>query len=61
VIAGGFGTAVMEMFSDAGVTKAITCIGVPDQFLPFGFANDVLESVGMDTDSVVERILVALS
>lgn len=61
VIAGGFGTAVMEMFSDAGVTKAITCIGVPDHFLPFGFANDVLESVGMDTDSVVERILVALS
>ncbi len=61
VIAGGFGTAVMEMFSDAEVTKAITCIGVPDQFLPFGFANDVLESVGMDTDSVVERILVALS
>jgi 1-deoxy-D-xylulose-5-phosphate synthase len=61
VIAGGFGTAVMEMFSDAGVTKAITCIGVPDHFLPFGFANDVMESVGMDTDSVVERILVALS
>lgn len=61
VIAGGFGAAVMEMLSDAGVTKAITCIGVPDHFLPFGAASDVLESVGMDTDSVVERILVALS
>ena len=61
VIAGGFGAAVMEMLSDAGVTKAITCIGVPDHFLPFGAASDVLESVGMDTDSVVERILVAIS
>ncbi len=60
VVAGGFGAAVMEMLSDAGVTKDITCIGVPDQFLPFGSAGDVMESVGMDTDSVVQRILVTL-
>jgi 1-deoxy-D-xylulose-5-phosphate synthase len=60
VVAGGFGAAVMEMLSDAGLTKDITCIGVPDQFLPFGSAGDVMESVGMDTDSVVQRILVAL-
>jgi 1-deoxy-D-xylulose-5-phosphate synthase len=60
VIAGGFGAAVMEMLSDKGVVKDIICIGVPDQFLPFGSAADVMESVGMDTDSVVERILMAL-
>jgi len=61
VVAGGFGAAVMEMLSDAGITKDITCIGVPDGFLPFGAVGDVMESVGMDTDSVVERILVTLS
>ena len=60
VIAGGFGAAVMEMLSDKGVVKDITCIGVPDQFLPFGSAADVMESVGMDTDSVVERVMVVL-
>jgi 1-deoxy-D-xylulose-5-phosphate synthase len=60
VIAGGFGAAVMEMLSDKGVSKDIICIGVPDQFLPFGSAADVMESVGMDTDSVVERVMVAL-
>jgi len=60
VVAGGFGTAVMEMLSDAGVTKDITCIGVPDGFLPFGAVGDVMESVGMDTNSVVERVLVTL-
>jgi 1-deoxy-D-xylulose-5-phosphate synthase len=60
VIAGGFGAAVMEMLSDKGVVKDIICIGVPDQFLPFGSAADVMESVGMDTDSVVERVMVAL-
>ena len=60
VLAGGFGAAVMEAFSSAGVTKEFTNIGIPDYFLPFGAASDVLESVGMDPDSVVERVLVAL-
>ncbi|MGH3650950.1 MAG: 1-deoxy-D-xylulose-5-phosphate synthase [Acidimicrobiia bacterium] len=60
VIAGGFGTAVMEAFSAAGVVKEVTNIGVPDRFLPFGSASDVMESVGMDPDSVVERVLLAV-
>ncbi|MEA1904244.1 MAG: 1-deoxy-D-xylulose-5-phosphate synthase [Actinomycetota bacterium] len=60
VVAGGFGSAVMEALSEAGITKDVTCIGVPDHFLPFGSASDVMESVGMDADSVVERVLVAL-
>ena len=60
VVAGGFGAAVMESFATAGMVKGVTNIGVPDHFLPFGSASDVLESVGMDADSVVERILVAI-
>ncbi|HUG07566.1 MAG TPA: 1-deoxy-D-xylulose-5-phosphate synthase [Acidimicrobiia bacterium] len=61
VVAGGFGAAVMEAFAAAGLVKEITNIGVPDRFLPFGSATDVMESVGMDPDSVVERILLAVS
>ncbi len=60
VVAGGFGAAVMEAFAAAGLVKAVTNIGVPDQFLPFGSASDVMESVGMDPDSVVERVLLAI-
>lgn len=60
VVAGGFGSAVMETFSESGMVKKLTSIGVPDHFLPFGAPSDVAESVGMDTDSVVERVLVAL-
>lgn len=60
VVAGGFGAAVMESFATAGVVKRVTNIGVPDHFLPFGSASDVMESVGMDADSVVNRILLAL-
>jgi len=60
VVAGGFGAAVMEAFASAGLVKKVTNIGVPDHFLPFGSAADVMESVGMDPDSVVERVLLAV-
>jgi 1-deoxy-D-xylulose-5-phosphate synthase len=60
VIAGGFGAAVMEAFADSGLTKQVTNIGIPDEFLPFGSASDIMESIGMNTDSVVERVLLAV-
>ncbi|HLE95507.1 MAG TPA: 1-deoxy-D-xylulose-5-phosphate synthase [Acidimicrobiia bacterium] len=60
VLAGGFGSAVMEGFSTAGMTKEVTCIGVPDRFLPFGSPSDLHESVGMDTSGVVNRVLALL-
>lgn len=60
VVAGGFGAAVMEAFANAGMTKNVTCIGVPDRFLPFGSPNDVMEWAGMDADSVVGRVAALL-
>jgi 1-deoxy-D-xylulose-5-phosphate synthase len=61
VVAGGFGAAVMEAFSVAGVMKEITCIGVPDRFLPFGSPSDIAQSIGVDPDSVVSRVLALLT
>ena len=60
VLAGGFGAAVMEKFADAGLTKPVTSIGVPDHFLPFGSQGDVMEHAGMDPDSVLNRVLAIL-
>jgi len=60
VTAGGFGSAVMEDFAEAGLVKATTCVGAPDRFLPFGAASDVADSAGMGARSVVERVLSAL-
>ena len=61
VLAGGFGSAVMEAFSSAGMAKKVTSIGVPDQFLPFGSPSDLHESVGMDAPGVVDRVLALLA
>ena len=60
VVAGGFGAAVMEAFSEAGMAKEVTCIGVPDRFLPFGSPADVAQSVGLDPESVVSRVAALL-
>jgi 1-deoxy-D-xylulose-5-phosphate synthase len=57
VIAGGFGSAVMEALAGVGMVKEVTCIGVPDHFLPFGSPTDVARSIGLDPDSVVARVL----
>jgi 1-deoxy-D-xylulose-5-phosphate synthase len=58
VLSGGFGEGVMDLLSD-GSSKVHT-IGLPDRFLPFGSAAAVLESVGMDVESLVDRIATAL-
>jgi 1-deoxy-D-xylulose-5-phosphate synthase len=61
VVTVGFGAAVMEAFSRAGMVKEVTCIGVPDHFLPFGSPSDISRSIGLDPESVVNRILTLLA
>jgi 1-deoxy-D-xylulose-5-phosphate synthase len=61
VVAGGFGSAVLEDFTTRGLSKDVTCIGVPDRFLPFGAPDDVMEWAGMDVDSVVDRVKAVLA
>jgi 1-deoxy-D-xylulose-5-phosphate synthase len=61
VVAGGFGAAVMEAFSAARLVKEVTCIGVPDEFLAFGSASDIVQTVGLDPESVASRLLALLA
>jgi deoxyxylulose-5-phosphate synthase len=42
------------------MVKDVTCIGIPDHFLPFGAPTDIAQSAGLDADSVVTRVLVLL-
>ncbi len=60
VVSGGFGAAVMEAFAKTGLTKKFLNIGVPDGFLPHGAASDVMSAVGMDPDSVTDRVVAAV-
>lgn len=55
--AGGFGSAVLEALAGTGLADRVHVVGIPDRFLPFGSEADVVRSVGLDTDSIVERVL----
>ncbi len=57
VVSGGFGAGVLEALSPHGLGDRIRLIGIPDEFLPPGSAGDVLKSIGLDPESIAERVL----
>ncbi|GIU92696.1 MAG: 1-deoxy-D-xylulose-5-phosphate synthase 2 [Acidimicrobiia bacterium] len=57
VVTGGFGAAVLERLADTGLADRVRVVGIPDRFLPAGSADDVLASVGLDPDSVADRVV----
>ncbi|MGH8911081.1 MAG: 1-deoxy-D-xylulose-5-phosphate synthase, partial [Acidimicrobiia bacterium] len=56
VRAGGFGAAVLEALTGTGLAGRVTCLGLPDVFLPFGSADAVTESAGLDHDSITRQV-----
>ena len=58
VIAGGFGSAVLEALADAGVNDVVVHrIGMPDFFIEHGTAADQRQRLQLDAQGIVERVL----
>ena len=57
VVAGGFGSAVMEAFAEMDISAVrVLPIGVPDKFVPHG-SQDVLRKIlGLDAESLTFRL-----
>jgi 1-deoxy-D-xylulose-5-phosphate synthase len=52
-LAGGFGSAVMEMLSERGAMPAkFARLGIPDRFIPHGDRRTLLASLGLDQDGI---------
>lgn len=60
VVTGGFGAGVLEAFAEAGLVKEVSCMGIPDHFLPFGSPADVAQFARLDAESVASRVLALL-
>src|SRR5579863_7003554 len=56
VLAGGFGTAVWETLSDAGVAPRILRVGLPDRYVTHGAPKLLHEEVGFTGARIAERI-----
>jgi len=60
VLAGGFGSAVWETLSDAGLPSRILRVGLPDRFVTHGAPALLHEEVGFTGERIAERILAAV-
>ena len=56
VIAGGFGSAVLEFMATNKYTNNIKALGVPDKFIRHGETNKLKESIGLDSISLRREI-----
>jgi 1-deoxy-D-xylulose-5-phosphate synthase len=56
VTAGGFGSGVLEELTGTGLGGRVSCLGLPDAFLPFGSAADVTRWAGLDHDAIVDHV-----
>jgi len=56
VLIGGFGSGVMEMLSEEGLTVPIKRLGIPDAFLPHGSQGSLRKSIGIDKEGIKKSI-----
>src|SRR6188472_778237 len=58
VLAGGFGSAILEALQDADCPTAVERIGWPDKFIEHGTNPEVLRSAyGLSADDIHRRVL----
>ncbi len=55
-LAGGFGSAVVEYFSDHGFKNDILRIGLPDKFIDHGTQAELHQMLGIDPDGIAEKV-----
>jgi 1-deoxy-D-xylulose-5-phosphate synthase len=61
VLAGGFGSAVWETLSDAGIAPRILRVGLPDRFVTHGAPALLHEEVGFTAERIAQRVEAAVT
>ncbi len=59
--AGGFGSAVWETLSDAGIAARILRVGLPDRFVTHGAPKLLHAEVEFTPERIAERVLAAVA
>jgi len=55
-LAGGFGSAVLELFEQRGVNCSVKRIGVPDAFVEHGTQDELRAALGLDAGGIEETV-----
>jgi 1-deoxy-D-xylulose-5-phosphate synthase len=54
---GGAGSAVAEALAAAGIVKPLLQLGLPDQFIDHGDAQQLLAQCGLDGEGIVRAVM----
>jgi 1-deoxy-D-xylulose-5-phosphate synthase len=54
---GGFGSAVMELMEERGLSLKMLRIGLPDRYVEHGGKAELYAAYGLDADGIARRIL----
>lgn len=57
VLAGGFGSAVLELFEKRGLCLPVKRLGVDDQFVEHGSRAQMISCCNLDTDTIINTAL----
>ena len=60
VLAGGFGSAVLELLVDRELSVAVKRLGIPDTFVEHGSPAILRQKYGLDADGILKGALAAL-
>jgi 1-deoxy-D-xylulose-5-phosphate synthase len=55
-VMGGAGSAVAEALAAAGIVKPLLQLGLPDQFIDHGDAQQLLAQCGLDADGIIRAV-----
>ena len=55
-LSGGFGSAVLELAAAAPVVPKVLRLGLPDQFIPHGNVEILIKELGLDVESVTNKV-----
>ena len=56
VLAGGFGSAVLESLSEQGLDVPVVRVGWPDQFIEHGRVESLREKYGLTAEAALQRV-----
>ncbi len=60
MLAGGFGSAVMELLTREGVSARVDCLGLPDRFFDHASQQSLRKQAGIDAESIAGRAAAVL-
>lgn len=56
-LAGGFGSAIIELLHDNGIEAEVLRLGIPDEFVEHGKLDQLFELININSETIAERIV----